>query len=129
MTSLPHTGIILFAHGSRDPAWKAPMERVAALIRGLSPDTPVLCAYLELDQPDLHTACKQLLAEPAQIKRLRILPMFLGMGRHARHDLPALVCELQATHPGTCFEVLPSVGESEQLLELTARLALQSTEA
>ena len=30
-------GVILFAHGSRDPAWHAPIEAVAARMRALAP--------------------------------------------------------------------------------------------
>jgi len=50
-TATPHRGIILLAHGSRDPLWRAPIEAVAERIRTSAPGTPVLCAYLELCAP------------------------------------------------------------------------------
>ena len=37
-------GIILFAHGSRDPLWRMPIEGVAADIRARQPDMAVRCA-------------------------------------------------------------------------------------
>ncbi|MEN9886534.1 MAG: hypothetical protein RL758_1112 [Pseudomonadota bacterium] len=129
MTFTDPTGIVLFAHGSRDPAWKAPMERIAQLIGQISPTTPVTCAYLELDQPDLHTACAQMMQSHPELACLRVMPLFLGMGRHARQDLPALMQSLKTAHPHMRFEVLASVGESSEVLGLVARLALQSTEA
>ena len=29
----PHTGVILFAHGSRDPLWRLPIDAVAQQMR------------------------------------------------------------------------------------------------
>jgi hypothetical protein len=43
--------------------------------------------------------------------RIRVLPMFLGVGRHAREDLPALVADLLRRHPGLHLELLRPVGE------------------
>ena len=42
------TAIILFAHGSRDPLWRLPIESVATEIRRRHPAALVSCAYLEL---------------------------------------------------------------------------------
>ena len=88
MTTTPiiHRGIVLFAHGSRDPLWHKPIEAVAAHIATLSPHTPVVCAYLELSTPDLETATGTLVQQGVQA--ITILPMFLGVGKHAREDLP-----------------------------------------
>jgi sirohydrochlorin ferrochelatase len=33
------------------------------------------------------------------VRELTIVPMFLGVGRHAREDLPELVKQLRAAHP------------------------------
>ena len=51
----PH-GIVLFAHGSRDPAWRAPIEAIAARMRAIEPAARVVCAYLELTEPSLPDA-------------------------------------------------------------------------
>jgi sirohydrochlorin cobaltochelatase len=51
----PQQGIVLFAHGSRDPLWHKPMEAVAAHIATASAQTPVEGAYLEISTPDLTT--------------------------------------------------------------------------
>ena len=120
-TEIPHA-IILFAHGSRDPLWHKPIEAVAAHIATLSPATPVVCAYLELSTPDLAVAAQSLLDRGSQ--RITILPMFLGVGKHAREDLPRLVVELQATHPNVQFTLKPAVGEDVRLVQLMAQIAL-----
>ncbi|MCJ0763182.1 sirohydrochlorin chelatase [Variovorax terrae] len=115
-------GILLLAHGSRDPQWQRPMEAVAARIRALDPQARVGCAYLELTAPDLPAAAAALIAEGACT--IRVLPLFLGIGKHAREDLPRKVAELRRSHPEVVFELQPAVGEDARLVELLARIAL-----
>jgi sirohydrochlorin cobaltochelatase len=115
-------GIVLFAHGSRDPQWREPMEAVAALIRARQPETPVCCAYLEICTPSLLEAATNLIAAGA--RQIRVFPLFLGVGKHAREDLPLLIEQVRAAHPGVAFELLPTAGEYEQLTALMADIAL-----
>ena len=49
-------GVIVFAHGSRDPLWRAPVETVVRSIRAADPSVLVEPAYLELCEPDLASA-------------------------------------------------------------------------
>jgi sirohydrochlorin cobaltochelatase len=118
----PSLGIILFAHGSRDPLWKRPIEEVAARIRERHPQTPVACAYLELTEPDLPHAAANMIE--AGMTHIRITPLFLGVGRHAREDLPVLVSDLKIRHPAVHFELQAAVGENPQLIDLMAQIAL-----
>ena len=115
--------IILFGHGSRDPLWRLPMETVATRLRTMEPGTPVRCAYLELDAPDLPTAAGELVAQGA--RQVTIVPMFLGTGRHAREDLPLLVQQLEARHPHVAFVLQKAVGEDARVLDLLAKIALE----
>jgi sirohydrochlorin cobaltochelatase len=115
-------GVILFAHGSRDPLWRAPIEAVAQDMRSRQADTEVRCAYLELCAPTLTEAADELVALGA--RELRILPMFLGMGKHAREDLPTLTAALRLAHPDVRVVTLPAVGENPRLRALLADLAL-----
>ena len=116
-------GVILFGHGSRDPLWRLPMETVAARLRAMQPDTPVRCAYLELDTPTLAEAAAELVVGGAT--EITIVPMFLGTGRHAREDLPKLLWQLKAEHPLVLFSLQKSVGEDARVIELLARIALE----
>ena len=116
--------IILLAHGSRDPQWRAPIEAVAAHIRQRAPDQRVACAYLELSEPDLPTLASELIAEG--IDSITVFPLFLGMGKHARQDLPALLEALRLQHPRVKVSLLPSAGEQQRLLELLASIALET---
>lgn len=115
--------IVLFAHGSRDPLWHKPMEAVAAQIAAQAPNTPVACAYLELSTPDLPTVVDQLVA--SGVTAISIVPMFLGVGRHAREDLPELVAGLRLLHPNLTLMLNPAVGENAKLVQLLANIALE----
>lgn len=119
----PQRGLIFFAHGSRDPLWRAPIEAVAQSMLRQHPQALCACAYLELSEPDLPTACQQLMA--AGCNHITILPMFLGTGRHARNDLPKLVQALQVQHTDVHFEVATTVGEDPRVIELLAAIAWQ----
>jgi sirohydrochlorin cobaltochelatase len=115
-------GIILFAHGSRDPLWHKPMLAVAQCMAEQEPDSLVRCAYLELTTPDLASCADELVALGMQA--LRIVPMFLGVGKHAREDLPILVKNLQERYPGIVIELRAPVGEHPQLIQQLAQIAL-----
>jgi sirohydrochlorin cobaltochelatase len=125
--------IILFAHGSRDPLWRAPLEAVASTIAAKHPDRPVRCAYLELCAPDLAKVTAEIIAACAAIQgtsglngsiHVRIVPMFLGMGVHARKDLPELVAALRVAHPSVHFEVVAPIGEDARVTALLAEIAV-----
>ena len=114
---------ILFAHGSRDPLWRRPIDAVAQRMRELDPQRLVRCAYLELMQPDLASAVEELAGAGASA--VTVVPMFLGVGRHARHDLPVLLAALAQSHPQIAITLQPAIGEDPRVLELMARVALK----
>lgn len=121
-TTPAQRGIVLFAHGSRDPLWRLPIEAVAAQISARHPGTLVRCAYLEICTPTLPEAAADLIAEGA--RQLRVFPLFLGVGKHAREDLPLLIEEIRLSHPGVSIELLPTAGEYEQMTALMADIAV-----
>ncbi|MFO6419337.1 sirohydrochlorin chelatase [Hylemonella sp. W303a] len=125
-------GYILFAHGSRDPLWRLPIEAVATRMReqlassisgGNGSPPPVACAYLELMEPSLAACVEGLKAQGVQ--DFTIVPMFLGQGRHAREDLPQLVSELRTGHPDLRFALRPAVGEDPEIVDALASLILR----
>ena len=118
----PAAAVVLFAHGSRDPLWRAPIDAVAARMAQIDPQRPVRCAFLELCSPDLPTCVDQLVDEGQ--RAIQVLPLFLGVGRHAREDLPRIVEALVRRHPGVQFTLRRAVGEEPSLIDLMARLAL-----
>lgn len=116
-------GVLVFAHGSRDPLWRAPVEAVACKIAERDPQALVASAYLELCEPDMPTAVADLVARGATT--VRVLPLFFGMGKHAREDLPGIMKDLAERHPGVHLEQLPTAGEEPRLTALLAQIALE----
>ena len=118
----PEVGLLLFAHGARDPRWAQPFEQVVAAVRAARPAQPVRLAYLEFLAPDIRSAAAALVAEGCT--RVHVLPLFLGAGGHVRKDLPPLLDELHAVHPGVTFALYPAVGEAPALIAAMADIAL-----
>lgn len=119
----PTHGTILFAHGSRDPLWRKPIEAVASHIQKMDPaKTHVRCAYLELTLPDLPTSAAELVT--LGVTSITVVPLFLGVGKHAREDLPLLMVSLQASYPHIVFKLRPAIGEEPQMIALMAQIAL-----
>ena len=121
--SIEHRAVILFAHGSRDPLWRWPVEAVALRMRAIEPNVLVACAYLELIEPDLPAAALALL--DAGALRISVVPLFLGVGRHAREDLPRLVQTLALAHTHVQFKLQPAIGEDPRVVDLLAEIALE----
>ena len=121
------TGLILFAHGARDPRWAAPFEAVAQRVRAAQPHTQLRLAFLEFMTPSLPEAGAELAA--AGCTQVAVLPMFLGAGGHVRKDLPVLMDTLRATHPGVGFTLHPAIGEVDGVVAAMADVALALTKA
>ena len=116
--------LILFAHGSRDARWREPVEAVARRVAEHDPSVAVRCAYLELVTPDLPAAATDLIAQGAL--SISVVPLFLGMGKHVREDLPLLIAGLRAAHPAVDFTLGQAVGEDAAVIDLLARIALKT---
>jgi sirohydrochlorin cobaltochelatase len=108
-------GIVLFAHGSREPGWAKPFESLAAL---LSTKFLVRNAYLEIMRPSLDEAVAALAAAGA--KRVRVVPVFLGEGGHVRDDLPKLAAAARKRHPGLEIVLEQTIGERPEVIEALA---------
>ena len=118
------SGLLLFAHGARDPAWARPFQAVADRCRAGRPGAPVELAFLEFMSPGLVQAGTRLAA--AGCETVDVLPLFLGAGGHVRKDIPALMAQLQAEHPGVTWRLHPAVGEAEGVIAAMAAVALDA---
>jgi sirohydrochlorin cobaltochelatase len=119
-------GLLLFAHGARDPRWAAPFEAVVSRIRAAQPALPVVLAFLEYAQPDLHTALHAL--RDRGCRRVRVVPLFFGRGGHLREDLPRELAAAAAALPDLEIEVTVAAGESDAVQAALAAFALAQLE-
>ena len=116
------SGLILFAHGARDPRWREPFERLATKVHAARPDIALSLAFLEIMQPDLATATDALVR--AGCRTIRVVPVFLGQGGHVREDLPAVVAAVQQRHPDVPIELRTAIGEDDAVLERIAAVSV-----
>lgn len=110
------SGIVLFAHGSRERDWARPFEQLAATLRN-KVDGPVGLAYLESMQPTLDAAVASLAREG--VGAIRVVPVFLGQGAHVKDDLPKLIAAAQKEH-GVSVQLDPAIGEQQSVIEAIA---------
>jgi sirohydrochlorin cobaltochelatase len=109
-------GLLLFAHGARDPAWARPFEIVTERLRTARPDTPVVMAYLEFMSPCMEEAAAQLSA--AGCTRVHVMPLFLGTGGHVRRDVPLLLHRLREQHGDAIdWRLHAPLGDQEAVLQ------------
>jgi sirohydrochlorin cobaltochelatase len=111
-------GILLFAHGSRDPDWARPFERISQELARKRPQAVVCTAYLELMRPSFDEAVAALAAAGAQ--SIRVVPLFLGQGGHVKQDLPQLVERAAAARPALELRLEAPIGEQHEVIEAIA---------
>lgn len=124
-TALPETlpGLLLLAHGARDPRWAQPFERIVEQLRAARPGGAVELAFLEFMSPDLLAAGRSL-AE-AGCADVEVMPLFLGMGGHVRNQVPALVEQLAREHDAVRWRLQPTIGEADAVIAAIAGEALR----
>lgn len=115
-------GLLLFAHGARDPRWAAPFEAIAARVSQQVPHAAVHLAFLEFMTPTLREAGDALATQGCE--RVDVLPLFLGTGGHVRKDLPLLMAELAQSHPAVQWHLQPAIGEFASVTEAMAMAAV-----
>ena len=117
-------GLLLLAHGSRDPLWRQPFESMAQTIASRHTG-PVVLAFLEFMQPTLNEGLHLLTQQGAS--QLSVCPLFLAAGHHLRHDVPALVQQWQTTHPQMSVTLREPLGCDATMQAAIADWALRST--
>lgn len=118
-------GIVLLAHGSRDPQWVGPFETLRAMVESRRPQSAVALAFLEQSVPDFITAVDQLVARGATI--INVVPLFLGPGGHVRKDVPQLIEDAKARHSSVRFTLNAFVGDAPAVLDAIADYAASTS--
>jgi sirohydrochlorin cobaltochelatase len=116
--------LVLMAHGSRDPRWRAPFEELVEKLRDELGEGRVALAYMEFASPTLMDVAGR--AVRNGITSLRILPLFLAAGAHVDRDIPSQVESLRAQYGQLHVELLPPVGEDPRFARLLLQIARES---
>ena len=113
--------LLLFAHGSRDPAWRVPLDAVRDQVATQHPGACVL-GFLEFMQPSLDEALDGLAL--AGERHIQVLPLFWASGKHVRADLANALAAFGQRHPGVRVDVSASLGEAPAMQEAIAQWAV-----
>jgi len=116
--------LILFAHGSKNPPWRAPVEELAEWLQAELGQDQVRLAYMAHSPPTLADAVADAIGSGA--KNIHVLPLFLSSLGHVDRDLRPLVDRLSEAHPSIQLELLPPVGQHRLFFELVRELAIEA---
>lgn len=121
------SAVVVVAHGSRAAAANDAHRALAADLAERVPVT-VVPAFLELADPDIPAGIAEAVAAGAT--EVVVLPYFLHPGRHLVEDIPALVDQARAAHPGTTVRLLGAFGADPAVVDaLTAQVTAALPEA
>ena len=110
------TAVILVDHGSRREESNQLLLQVVEAYRHHSDWAIVEPAHMELAEPTIAQAFARCAAQGAD--RVVVFPYFLSPGRHWHEDIPRLVKEAAANHPGVEHLVTAPLGLHELMLQV-----------
>ena len=115
--------LILIAHGSRDPRWRAALEQLTESLQAEVGRDAVRLAYMDLTPPTLL----DVVAEAVRLgsREIRVLPLFLTEEGHVERNILPLVDRVRQAHPSAYVEILPAVGRLPQFRNLLRDIALR----
>jgi sirohydrochlorin cobaltochelatase len=119
-------GLVLFAHGARDPEWARPFEAIRDRVRAQRPEYPIALAYLESMSPSLEEAIAALAAEGAS--SVTVFPLFMAQGGHLKTDIPRILDAVRASHPHLPISLETTLGDVPELLDAIAAWILARAE-
>ena len=109
-------GLLLIDHGSRRAASNVQLEDMAARVAARRPGLPVTAAHMEIAPPSIADGVDRLVAQGAT--EIVGLLYFLSDGRHSQEDVPHLLAEAVARHPGVTGRVGQALGPHDALADL-----------
>ena len=111
-------GLILFAHGARDPQWAQPFQEIVRRVRSSRPEYPIELAFLESMSPTLEEAIDSLAEQGAAA--ITVFPLFMAQGGHLKQDLPRILDAIRATHPHVPIALENAIGDVPEILDAIA---------
>lgn len=114
MSPSQDVGVLIVSHGSpREEAnlrFNQMVDRIVARLGAAN----VLASHFSIARPNIADRVAELAARG--VRRVVLMPFFLGAGQHVRFDIPDLLEECRKKYPGLEFDMLPTL-EGEPGLE------------
>ena len=119
------SALILIAHGSKDPRWRVPFEKLIKKLKLEVGENQVFLCYMEFAEPTLMDVSKQ--AVQTGVRSARLLPLFMAGGAHLDKDIPPMIQAVQKEFPSFSIELLPAIGEHPRFSKLIYEIAAEAT--
>lgn len=110
--------LILFAHGSREAAWRAPFEKLMQDLATRLGLESVAIAYLDHCPPTLDEVADAAVQDG--MKKLVVLPLFFSGGGHVSRDVPKVIADIALRCPELNIEIQPAIGEWPEFADMIA---------
>ena len=109
--------ILLVDHGSRKSEANDMLISMAELVQSMvGPNVIVRPAHMELAEPSIaagFAGCVE-----AGATNVIVFPYMLSPGKHSTSDIPRMVSDIAAAHPGISYSVTEAFGIHEKLGEI-----------
>jgi sirohydrochlorin ferrochelatase len=107
-------GILIIDHGSVKEEANHMLECVGELVQRMAGESALVrVAHMELAAPTVADGFEACIAAGAT--EIVVFPYMLSPGKHSTRDIPRMVAEISAAHPGIPVQVTAAFGVSEQL--------------
>lgn len=112
--------ILLVDHGSRRPESNTRLRQIADALRDRLGDIAIVeSAHMELAEPSIATGISRCVDAGADA--ISVCPYFLGPGRHTHEDIPRLVEDAAAGHPGIDIRIREPLGMASGFVDAIER--------
>ncbi len=108
--------LVALAHGSRDSRSAATVTALVDEVKALRPDLRIEKAFLELAKPNFQTVVDRLVR--AGYDEIVVVPLLLNEAFHAKVDVPEVIAEATARHPGLQIRATDVLGLEPRFLEV-----------
>ena len=114
--------VLLIDHGSVKAEANEMLGHVASMVQEMAgPDVIVGYAHMELAEPGIEAGFGECVRRGAT--EVVAFPYMLSPGKHSTRDIPRMVAEAAARHPGVKHSVTPAFGIHEKLGEVVLERA------
>jgi len=108
--------LVLIAHGSPDPAWREPFEKLTEDLRAEMGKDNVCLAYMQFISPTLEEVIEE--SHKKGFSEIKILPLFMAQGGHMKRDIPAQTERIKEKFPALSIKLLPHIGANPHFFEM-----------
>lgn len=116
--------VILAGHGSKLAGSSNALDQVVTELQNKEPATLFQAAFLELQSPSIPEAIELCLSQGAD--EVIMIPYFVQLGRHVVQDIPHIIAEAKAKHPGKNIRLAQYLGFDSRLVSLVQDRILEA---